>query len=188
MTNSATLPPLTPQATMREVLSRFPGAQRALFARYHIGGCQSCGFQPTETIAQLCERNENLPVQEVIAHIVDSHDEDSKLLVEPHELKSLLESADPPRLVDIRTREEFEAVQLKKAYLFSQDFLNLMFSEWPKEAPIIVYDHTGSRSLDAAAYLIGHGFGNVKCLRGGIDRYAESVDTSLPRYKIEIDE
>ena len=41
---------------MSEVLKEFPGAQRALFRRYHIGGCSSCGFQPTETLAQVCER------------------------------------------------------------------------------------------------------------------------------------
>jgi len=29
---------------MSAVLENFPGAQRALFRRYHIGGCSSCGF------------------------------------------------------------------------------------------------------------------------------------------------
>jgi hypothetical protein len=29
------------QSPMREVLENFPGAQRALFRRYHIGGCSS---------------------------------------------------------------------------------------------------------------------------------------------------
>ena len=38
---------------MQQVLEIFPGAQRALFRRYHIGGCSSCGFQPTETLEQL---------------------------------------------------------------------------------------------------------------------------------------
>ena len=40
---------LTPQTTMRRVLEIFPGAQRALFRRFHIGGCASCGIQPEET-------------------------------------------------------------------------------------------------------------------------------------------
>jgi hypothetical protein len=29
---------------MSTVLENFPGAQRALFRRYHIGGCSSVGF------------------------------------------------------------------------------------------------------------------------------------------------
>jgi len=37
---------------MSKVLEAFPGAQRALFRRYHIGGCSSCAFRPDETLAQ----------------------------------------------------------------------------------------------------------------------------------------
>ena len=53
---------ITPSSTMAEVLDAYPGAQRALFRRYHIGGCSNCGFQPQETLEQLCERNGNLDV------------------------------------------------------------------------------------------------------------------------------
>jgi rhodanese-related sulfurtransferase len=187
MTNSTAAASLTPDTTMRDVLVQFPGAQRALFARYHIGGCQSCGFQPGETLAELCERNEQVPVHEVISHIVDSHENDARIIITPKELQALLKGESPPRLIDIRTREEFDAVYLEGAHLFSQDLLNLIFAEWPKEAVVVLYDHTGSRSLDAAAYLIGHGFTHVKCLAGGIDAYAEQIDTSLSRYKIEFE-
>jgi rhodanese-related sulfurtransferase len=188
MPETATTTSLTPDTSMRDVLTSFPGAQRALFARYHIGGCQSCGFQPGETIAQICERNDRLPVDEVIRHIVDSHEDDIKILISPNELKSFLDSSEPPRLIDIRTREEFEAVHLPGSTLFSQDLLNIIFAEWPKDAIVVFYDHTGSRALDAAAYLIGHGFSCIKCLEGGIDAYAEKIDESLPRYKIEFEE
>jgi hypothetical protein len=34
--------PINPGSMMHEVLEIFPGAQRALFRRYHIGGCTSC--------------------------------------------------------------------------------------------------------------------------------------------------
>jgi len=56
---------------------------------------------------------------------------------------------------------------------------------WPKESPLVLIDHTGSRILDAAAYFAGHGFTNVKGLRGGIDAYSEQADPSLPRYTTE---
>ena len=39
--------------------------------------------------------------------------------------------------------------------------------------------------MDAAAYFQGHGFTNVKSLRGGIDAYSAEVDSSLPRYRLE---
>src|SRR5437016_3992269 len=46
-----------PQSTMGEVLEAYPGAQRALFRKYHIGGCSSCAFSPAETLEQVCGRN-----------------------------------------------------------------------------------------------------------------------------------
>ena len=61
-----------PQSPMKRVLEVFPGAQRALFRHYHIGGCASCAFQPDETLEALCARN-NLNVAEVIQQIETSH-------------------------------------------------------------------------------------------------------------------
>ena len=58
---------IDPTISMRELLEQFPGAQRALFRRYHIGGCSNCGFRPDETLAGVCARNENLDVDEVTA-------------------------------------------------------------------------------------------------------------------------
>ncbi len=184
-------PALAPDTCMKDVLVAFPGARRALFARYHIGGCQSCAFQPEETLAEVCARNENIPVDEVIAHIQDTHDADAKILVEPTELAAEIKGEEgkaAPVLLDIRTREEFEAVSLSGAKLFSNDLLNEIFTSWDKETPLVVYDHTGGRSLDAAAYLIGHGFNSVRALRGGIDAYSQEADASIPRYRIEYEE
>ena len=76
---------------MCAVLGKFPGAQRALFRKYHIGGCSSCGFQPTETLAEVCVRNGNLNVAEVLAHIQSSHEQDAKVLISPKELAELLQ-------------------------------------------------------------------------------------------------
>ncbi|MBA2436016.1 MAG: rhodanese-like domain-containing protein, partial [Chthoniobacterales bacterium] len=55
---------------MKKLLEHYPGAQRALFRRYHIGGCASCGFSPDETLGGVCARNENLDVDEVTARIL----------------------------------------------------------------------------------------------------------------------
>ena len=75
---------------MRDVLAQFPGAQRALFRHYHIGGCSSCGFSPDETLAGVCARNGNLDVNEVLAHIQSSHEQDAKILISPTELADAL--------------------------------------------------------------------------------------------------
>ncbi len=178
---------LSPETPMGELMDAFPGARRALFARYHIGGCQSCGFSDTESLASVCERNENLPVEEVINHIRSSHEEDLKILIEPTEVAGLLKSENPPALVDLRTREEFEAVSLPGAKLFGQELNQEIFGTWDKETPIVMYDHTGDRCLDAAAYLIGHGFRQTRALRGGIDAWSREIDQTVPRYRIEFE-
>ncbi len=173
--------------TMSQVLQAYPGAQRALFARYHIGGCSSCGFQPTETLAQVCLRNDNVPVDEAVAHIRDSHQSDSSLKISPQDFELLRRAAPDLLVLDVRTREEHDAVKLPGARLLTQELVQEIFTSGDKTRPVVLYDHTGSRSLDAAAYFIGHGFAETKCLDGGIDAYSREIDPDLPRYRIEIE-
>jgi len=169
---------------MREVLEAFPGAQRALFRRYHIGGCSSCGFQPAETLEQLCARNNNLNATEVIEHISSSHAQDAKMLLAPAELAQLRQQHPALRLLDVRTREEYEAVHIEGAVLMSQEMMQEILSRWPRSELFVIYDHQGKQGLDAAAYFLGHSFENVRCLRGGIDAWAQEVDLKMPRYRL----
>lgn len=175
---------IAPQTTMREVLELFPGAQRALFRRYHIGGCSSCGFSPDETLAQVCERNGGLNAAEVMAHIQSSHEQDAKILIGPKDLSELLQHDPSVKLVDVRSREEFEAVHIAGSVLLSQDVMREIMASGSNTKPVVVVDHQGKNGLDAAAYFIGHGLQNVRCLRGGIDAWALEVDPHLRRYKI----
>jgi len=169
---------------MRDVLEKFPGAQRALFRRYHIGGCSSCGFSPDETLANVCARNGGLEVSEVLAHIQSSHEQDAKILISPKELADALKQDKSVRLVDVRSREEFEAVHIEGSQLLSQDVMRQIMGDGSNTKPLVVVDHQGKNGLDAAAYFMGHGLQNVRCLRGGIDAWAQEVDPKLRRYKL----
>lgn len=169
---------------MSAVLEAFPGAQRALFRRYHIGGCSQCGFSPTETLAQVCERNGNLDVAEVLAHIRTSHEQDAKILIEPKELAEWRQREPSLRLVDVRSREEFEAVSIAGSQLLSQDVMRQIMGEGTNTRPMVLVDHQGKTALDAAAYFIGHGLQNVRCLRGGIDAWAREVEPTMRRYTL----
>jgi rhodanese-related sulfurtransferase len=171
---------------MREVLEVFPGAQRALFRRYHIGGCSSCAFQPEETLQALCARNGDLDAAEVLEHIRASHQEDEKLLISPKELAGWLERDKSVRVVDVRSREEFEAVRLPGSFLLSQPVMREIMAEGTNTRPLVIVDHQGRQSLDAAAYFLGHGLQNVHCLRGGLDAWSQEVDPSLRRYRLEV--
>ncbi|HEY1583731.1 MAG TPA: rhodanese-like domain-containing protein [Chthoniobacterales bacterium] len=176
---------INPSITMRELLEQFPGAQRALFRRYHIGGCASCGFSPEETLAGVCARNENLDVDEVSEHILTSDLADRAMQIEPQELSERLAAGETIHLLDIRTREEFDAVKLPDAELFTQESMQEIMVKWSRADLLVIYDHQGARSMDAAAYFQGHGFEKIKSLRGGIDAWSAEVDPKLPRYHLE---
>ena len=175
---------IEPQSTMQELLASFPGAQRALFRRYHIGGCSQCGFQPTETLEQVCARNGRLNGDEVLEHIRTSHEQDAKILIEPKELAEWLKRDKTVRLLDVRSREEFEAVHIEGSILMSQPLTQEIMAEGTNSRPLVVVDHQGKQGLDAAAYFMGHGLTNVRCLRGGIDAWSREVDTGMRRYRL----
>lgn len=171
---------------MGELLGQMPGARRALFARYHLGGCQSCGFSDRETLAELCERAGGLPVDEVLEHLRTSAELDEAMLVSAGDLRQWLQSDRPPRLIDTRTREEHEAVSLPGSEFLDQDLQQALFGGDP-EQPLVLYDHTGRDVLDRCAWFHGHGLRRTLALRGGIDAWSREVDPTVPRYRLEID-
>jgi rhodanese-related sulfurtransferase len=191
MSTSEILSPPTPQHTMREILAAWPGARRALFARYHIGGCSSCAYDLGQSLAEVCQHHENLPVDEVISHIVTSHENDLRLQISPTELAQLMaEAIDEDitlTLIDVRTREEHEAVSIPGSQLWTEDLRREAFGTWDKSLPVYLYDHQGTQALDAAAFFVGHGFSHVRALAGGIDRFSAEIDPSLPRYTLELE-
>ena len=170
--------------TMRELLEVSPGAQRALFRKYHIGGCASCGFRPDETLAQVCARNENLPLPEVIDYLYSSQEEDRRTQISPTELAEALRDGSA-RLIDVRTREEFEAAKIQGALLLNQELMQEILAHSDRTALIVFADHQGTRSMDAAAYFAGHGFAQARALRGGIDAWSQEIDPTIPRYHLE---
>lgn len=177
--------PITPQTSLQKVLEVYPGAQRALFKRYHIGGCSSCAFDPAETVEALCRRNNAINVQEMIDHLRTSHEQDEQMQILPLDLAERMKQDASIKLLDIRTREEWEAVRIAGTTRMSQETMQEILGQWPREGLMVIYDHCGTRSMDAAAYFQGHGFNNVRCLRGGIDAWSQEVDPQLARYRLE---
>lgn len=172
------------QSTMQEILQIYPGAQRALFRRYHIGGCSSCGFQPQETIEQVCSRHNVLDVEEVLDHLKKAEELDRKLQIKPKEVAELLR-AGKVKLLDVRQEFEWEAARIEGAQLLTQELAQeIMQGGWPKDTAIVFHCHHGMRSMDAAAYFMGHGFTNVRSMEGGIDAWSREVDPSVPRYRM----
>lgn len=173
---------ITGTSAMKEVCEAYPGAQRALMRRYHTGGCSSCGFAPDERLGDVLAKRGVLNIAEVIEHIQTSHEQEQRIQMSPRELAEALRSPTPPRLIDVRGSDEQAIAKIDGALPATEARVQEMVTRWPKDTPIVLHCHHGIRSLDAASYLIGHGFTNVRSLRGGLDAWAEQIDPSVARY------
>ena len=70
------------------------------------------------------------------------------------------------------------AVQLEPADHHASGVLHVVDTE-------LQIDRTpGKSALDAVAYFMGHGLTNVRCLRGGIDAWAQEIDAGMKRYRL----
>jgi rhodanese-related sulfurtransferase len=166
--------------TMQQVTTVFPSAQRALFQKYHVGGCSSCGFQPTDTLASVAG-NHGLDVNEMVDHIQRSHEMEKDLEITPRETADLLKEG-KIKVLDVRTPEEYAIAIVAGSIFVDQSLAQEILQTWPKDTAIVTMCHHGVRSLDAAAYLRGHGFQNARSMSGGIEAWALMIDTSVQRY------
>lgn len=87
-------------------------------------------------------------------------------------------------LLDCREKTEYDTVHIPEATLLPMSELQTRVGELEpqKQREIIVHCHHGGRSLRVTNWLRAQGFPNVQSMAGGIDEWATTVDTSLPRY------
>jgi len=106
------------------------------------------------------------------------------LEITPEDLKAKLDGGEPVHLLDVREEQELAICALDGAEHIPMMslFLGLKKTAAPQDAEVVVFCHTGVRSLEAAQFLKLQGFENVKSMAGGIDAWAVSIDRSLSRY------
>ena len=177
---------MTADLTMKSLLDQYPGARRALFSAFHIGGCQSCAYQLDETLEEVC-KNHEIDLKTALKCLAESQEHDASMLISPADLKTLIDGEEAFILLDTRTREEFEAITLPGAQLMTQELQNSLFAEKEQNQKVILIDHQGRSVLDHCAWFRGHGLSGTFGVDGGIDRYSIDVDSSIPRYRLEMD-
>jgi rhodanese-related sulfurtransferase len=177
---------ITGSSTMQEVLEAYPSAQRALFQKYHIGGCSSCGYHPDEPLESVAKNHGIQDVGEVLSFLESSAEADLRMRMTAKEVAEAMRSKNPPKLLDVRTPQEYEAAHIPGATLFTRE-TNHEMAGWPRDTAIVFTCHTGPRSMDAAAFFVGHGYTNVRYLHGGIEAWSQEIDSTVPRYTIERD-
>ncbi len=172
---------IRPEMTMEQIMDIAPAAQRALFQRYHIGGCSSCGFQPTDTLAQVCKDHNILDLNEVVRTIVNAQEADANLQVACTAVKGWLDAGESFLFLDVRMPDELALAKIAAAEALDYDNPGKYMS-LPKDTKIVFHCKSGVRSLDVAAYFKGHGFTNVWSMRGGIDEWSRTIDAAVPTY------
>ena len=131
--------------------------------------CPVCGAQPT--ITTLSE-----PVIECATGA------ESRAKITARTLQTRLSGDSPPRLLDVRTRQEWEICHLPDATLIPLQELEPRLSELDPSAEWVVYCHVGMRSAVALDMLLERGFRNARHLAGGIESWSLTVDPAVRRY------
>jgi len=172
--STRTAPPIRPDMTMAEIQEHYPSARRALFQRYHVGGCSSCGFDATDTLEKVCRDHNLLDVPGVVQHLLNSHEVDLRMQVEPSQVKAWQDAGETFLFLDLRHPSQVGAAHVEGAEPL--DFVNqAKYLELPKDTHIVFLCQSGVTSLDAAAYFAGHGFTRVHSVRGGVEAWAAEV-------------
>ena len=136
--------------------------------------CPICGDRPTLRALIDYQQFCGLPrTAEPPEDIVD---------IDPTALRARLDRGDRLTLLDVRDPHELAISRLDGGLLIPLPELPARLAELDPADEIVVYCRTGVRSARAAAFLRRAGFQRVHNLTGGINRWAETVDDSLPRY------
>jgi rhodanese-related sulfurtransferase len=101
--------------------------------------------------------------------------------VEPKQLQRELESENPPQLLDVREADELEISSFAHFKHIPLGQVPERFGELDKDQDYVVTCRSGGRSGKACEFLAAQGY-KVRNLNGGINRWAQEVDTSLPTY------
>jgi len=100
----------------------------------------------------------------------------------PTELYKKIQNGEDWCILDVREPEELLICQLPHALHIPMQSIPQHLNELPRNKPIAIMCHLGYRSQTTLYYLMQTGFDNVYNLDGGMEHWALSVDTSLPRY------
>src|SRR5688572_2248113 len=102
--------------------------------------------------------------------------------ITPLELAERLARGDDLDIVDVREQYEWDIARLEGARLIPLGRIDLELDSFSSDRQTVLYCKTGVRSADAAHYLAGAGIRNVFNLAGGIVRWRNEVDPTLPAY------
>ena len=97
------------------------------------------------------------------------------------ELATMIARGEALELCDVRTEAEHAIARIPGARLLDAEALSRL-EALDRDVTLVFSCHHGIRSQAAAEHFVGLGFKRVFNLRGGIDAWSLTVDSSVPRY------
>jgi adenylyltransferase/sulfurtransferase len=99
-------------------------------------------------------------------------------------VKAMLDAGQPFCLLDCREPDEHQLARIEGAELIPMGQLPSRLAELDafRAGRLVVHCHHGGRSLRVANWLRAQGFGQAQTMEGGIDAWAQFIDTRVPRY------
>ena len=98
------------------------------------------------------------------------------------DLKAMRDRGDRIVLVDVREAHEWPISDLSDSIKIPLGTLPQSLGKLSKDDEIVVYCRSGARSGNAVQFLQRAGYAKAKNLVGGINRWAERIDPTLPKY------
>ncbi len=99
------------------------------------------------------------------------------------EYARLRQQPDPPMLLDVREKWEYDTAHLPDSLLMPMgEVPSRAYNELDPDQPVVVLCHHGARSLNVTMWLRQQGYEHAQSLAGGIDGWSRSVDPAIPRY------
>ena len=98
------------------------------------------------------------------------------------QLKARLDQRDEPFILDVREPQEYQICNIPGSTLIPLGDLPSRLHELEGRGEMIVHCKSGARSAKAVKLLREAGFAQAKNLRGGILRWIDAVDPTLPKY------
>ena len=140
--------------------------------------CPVCGDNPTVTelidYEQFCGITPAAPVSEPATAAGD------EATVE--QLKARIDSGDGVFILDVREPQEYRICSIPGSTLIPLGDLPSRLHELAGRGEMIVHCKSGARSAKAVKLLREAGFAQARNLKGGILRWIDAVDPSLPKY------
>ncbi len=138
--------------------------------------CPICGEQPT--ITELIDYDAFCGILPDEVNVLESQHE-----ITPRELAELLEYSNRPFLLDVRNQYEADIATIPGTdRLIPVDQLVNYMNQLDSARELVVYCRSGVRSANAVNMLKGAGFRKVKNLVGGVLRWSDDIDPSMPKY------